>query len=79
MFDGTDGKRKRWSGLAERAAAGTAVMAGSLGIGTAIVVAARAAEAGQPGEKAGAVALVVAVSLGLTTLAVALIRRMLQR
>ena len=54
-------------------------MAGGLGIGTAIVLAAQAAETEQLDEKGGAIALVVTVSLGLTTLAVVLIRRMRTR
>ena len=79
MSDGANGKRKRWSNLAEHAASAVAVMAGGIGIGTAIVVAGRAAEAGQLGERAGAVALLAAVGVGLTALAVVLIRRMLTR
>ncbi len=79
MSDGANGKRKRWSDPAEYAASAVAVMAGGIGIGAAIVVAGRAAEAGQLGERAGAVALLAAVGMGLTALAVALIRKTLTR
>lgn len=79
MSDGANGKRTRWSNLAEHAASAVAVMAGGIGIGTAIVVAGRAAEAGQLGEKAGAVVLLAAVAVGLTALAVAMIRKRLPR